>query len=812
MSVEADRMGIEEETETVATAVETNNKLKDRKVSWAKLRRVDSLNLEAGRVSLSDSHGSKLSWKTTLSLAFQSIGIVYGDIGTSPLYVFESTFTDGIKNNDDILGVLSLIIYTIVLIPMLKYVFIVLWANDNGNGGAFALYSLICRHLKVSLVPNQQPEDRELSNYKLDTPSNKLKRAQRLKQMLENSHTARILLLLATITGTSMVIGDGILTPSISVLSAVSGISTSLGQEAVVGITIVILIGLFSMQRFGTDKVGFTFAPIIFVWFAFIGGIGLYNLFKYDIGVLRAFNPKYIVDYFKRNGKKGWLSLGGVFLCITGSEAMFADLGHFNVRAIQMSFSFITCPAILAAYIGQAAFLRKFPGKVQNTFYASLPHSIYWPTFVVAVGAAIIASQAMISGAFSIISQALSLGCFPRVKVVHTSIKHQGQVYIPEINYMFMIACIIVCAAFKTTEKISHAYGIAVIGDMMITTTLVSLIMLVIWKKSIWQVAIFFLVFGCTEALYFSSQITKFTGGGFLPIASALFITTLMGIWHYVHKERYMFELRNKVSSEYIRELAVNPDISRVPGMGLLYSELVQGIPPIFPHLIASVSSIHSILVFVSIKAIPVSRVALEERFLFRHVEPREYRMFRCVVRHGYKDGLEDPMEFESQLIQNLKAFIQQESFMLTEGADVAESSDQMALKEAEAQVLHEGTKVRSANSSSRIIPNNNNQGIVSRASSDPIVHVAPNKSSTFSDPPIQGAEDEVKFIDKAMEKGVVYMLGEAEVVAQPNSSFLNKIVVNYAYSFLRKNFRQGDKLMAIPRKRLLKIGMTYEI
>ncbi|RYR02842.1 hypothetical protein Ahy_B06g081677 isoform C [Arachis hypogaea] len=763
MSVEADRMGIEEETETVATAVETNNKLKDRKVSWAKLRRVDSLNLEAGRVSLSGSHGSKLSWRTTLSLAFQSIGIVYGDIGTSPLYVYASTFTDGIKNNDDVLGVLSLIIYTIVLIPMLKYVFIVLWANDNGNGGAFALYSLICRHLKVSLVPNQQPEDRELSNYKLDTPSNKLKRAQRLKQMLENSHTARILLLLATITGTSMVIGDGILTPSISVLSAVSGISTSLGQEAVVGITIVILIVLFSMQRFGTDKVGFSFAPIIFVWFAFIGGIGLYNLFKYDLGVLRAFNPKYIVDYFKRNGKQGWLSLGGVFLCITGSEAMFADLGHFNVRAIQMSFSFITCPAILAAYIGQAAFLRKFPGKVKNTFYESLPHSIYWPTFVVAVGAAIIASQAMISGAFSIISQALSL-------------------------------------------------GIAVIGDMMITTTLVSLIMLVIWKKSIWQVAIFILVFGCTEALYFSSQITKFTGGGFLPIASALFVTTVMGIWHYVHKERYMFELRNKVSSEYIRELAVNPDISRVPGMGLLYSELVQGIPPIFPHLIASVSSIHSVLVFVSIKAIPVSRVALEERFLFRHVEAREYRMFRCVVRHGYKDGLEDPIEFESQLIQNLKAFIQQESFMLTEGADVAESSDQMALKEAEAQILQEGTKVRSANSSSRIIPNNNNQGIVSRASSDPIVHVAPNKLSTFSDPPIQGAEDEVKFIDKAMEKGVVYMLGEAEVVAQPNSSFLNKIVVNYVYSFLRKNFRQGDKLMAIPRKRLLKIGMTYEI
>ncbi|MED6204735.1 Potassium transporter 5 [Stylosanthes scabra] len=805
MSGEADRtMAIEEEIETATatTATEKNNMLKDRKVSWAKLRRIDSLNLEAGRVSMSGNHGSKVNWRTTLSLAFQSIGIVYGDIGTSPLYVYSSTFTSGIKHNDDILGVLSLIIYTIVLIPMLKYVFVVLWANDNGNGGAFALYSLICRHLKVSLIPNQQPEDKELSNYKLETPSSQLKRAQRLKQMLENSYAARILLLLATITGTSMVIGDGILTPSISVLSAVSGISTSMGQGAVVGITIVILIGLFCYQRFGTDKVGFTFAPIIFVWFSFIAGIGIYNLFTHDIGVLRAFNPKYIVDYFKRNGKQAWLSLGGVFLCITGSEAMFADLGHFNVRAIQMSFSFITCPSILAAYIGQAAYLRKFPEKVSNTFYESIPHAIYWPTFVVAVGAAIIASQAMISGAFSIISQALSLGCFPRVKVVHTSTKHQGQVYIPEVNYMFMIACIIVCAAFKTTTKISRAYGIAVIGDMMITTTLVSLIMLVIWKKSIWQVAIFFLLFGSTEALYFSSQITKFTGGGFLPIASALFLTTLMGIWHYVHKERYMFELRNKVSSEYIRELAADPDISRVPGMGLLYSELVQGIPPIFPHLIASVSSIHSVLVFVSIKAIPVSRVALEERFLFRHVEPREYRMFRCVVRHGYNDTLEDPVEFESQLIQNLKAFIQQDSYMITEGADVA-------LTEAEAEVeSQEETKARYANYSSRIIPNKN-QGGVSRASSDPIV----NKSSnTFSSLPIQGAEDEVKFIEKAMEKGVVYMLGEAEVVAQPNSSFLNKIVVNYAYSFLRKNFRQGDKLMAMPRKRLLKIGMTYEI
>ncbi|XP_019459721.1 PREDICTED: potassium transporter 5-like isoform X2 [Lupinus angustifolius] len=771
--------------------METETKMwKERKTTRGSLHCSYSLNLEAGKVSISANHSSKLGWRATLILAFQSIGIVYGDIGTSPLYVYASTFTDGISNNDDILGVLSLIIYTIVFIPMLKYVFIVLWANDNGNGGAFALYSLICRHAKVSLFPNQQSEDKELSNYRLETPSNKLKQAQKVKQMLEKSYFARVLLLLVTIMGTSMVIGDGILTPSISVLSAVSGISRSLGQGAVVGITVVILVFLFSMQRFGTDKVGYAFAPIILLWFTFIGGIGVYNLFKYDIGVLRAFNPKYIVDYFKRNGKQGWISLGGVFLCITGSEAMFADLGHFNVRAIQISFSFVTFPAILAAYSGQAAYLRKFHEKVSNTFYESIPNPLYWPTFVVAVAASIIASQAMISGAFSIISQALNMGCFPRVKVVHTSTKHGGQVYIPEVNYMFMTGCIAVSVAFKTTEKISHAYGIAVVCDMVITTYLVSLIMLVIWKKSTWLVALFVLPFSCIEFVYLSSQLTKFIEGGFLPIVFAIFLTMVMGIWHYVHKERYMFELNNKVSLDYLTELTNNPNINRVPGIGLLYSELVQGIPPIFPHFIANLPSIHSVVVFVSIKAIPISKVELEERYLFRQV--KEYRIFRCVVRYGYNDLYEDPVEFENQLVENLKEFIRQESFILdTKGK--TSTIEQVPIVETEREDILQGSNINdiSANegksSSSINTCDRVNQGAL-------------------------GVENEIKFIEKAMEKGVVYLLGEAEVVADPKSSIINKVVVNYAYSFLRKNFRQGNKLMAIPRKRLLKVGMTYEI
>ncbi|KAK4481201.1 hypothetical protein RD792_012083 [Penstemon davidsonii] len=728
--------------------------MKDRKVSWGRLRRVDSLKLEAGNLKPTHHASSNQAgnWSRTLNLAFQSIGVIYGDIGTSPLYVYSSTFPDKIHHKDDILGVLSLIIYTLILIPMIKYVFLVLRANDNGDGGTFALYSLICRYAKIGMIPNDQPEDRELSNYKLDTPSNQLKRAEKIKDRLEKSKTAKIVLFLATILGTSMVIGDGVLTPCISVLSAVGGIR-HLSEEAVVFISIAILITLFCVQRFGTDKVGYSFAPAICLWFLFISGIGLYNLFKHDVGVLRAFNPMYIIDYFKRNGKQGWVSLGGVVLCVTGTEAMFADLGHFNVLAVQISFSGVVFPSLLMAYIGQAAYLSKFPDHVSNTFYDSIPSAIYWPTFVVANAAAIIASQAMISGAFAIISQSLSLSCFPRVKVVHTSAKYEGQVYIPEINYFLMVACVIVTYGFRTTQKIGNAY----------------------------------------EVVYFTSVLYKFTQGGYLPLALSLVLMIMMGIWHYVHKQRYVFELKNKVSNAYVEELSKNEDIKRLPGIGLLYSELVQGIPPIFPHFISNIPSIHSVIVFVSIKSIPISKVALEERFLFRQVEPRDYRIFRCVVRYGYKDIIEEPDKFESQLVENLKEFIRHENFIL-DGVHEAVQGGIHECRKSSSSAVHVEESLEQARISSRSI-----QSFDGAISSGRVGQVG-------------GAEEEMQFVEKAMDQGVFYLIGEAEVVAKQDSSMLKKFVINYAYSFLRKNFRQGEKMLAIPQTRLLRVGMTYEI
>lgn len=429
--------------------------------------------------------------------------------------------------------------------------------------------------------------------------------------------------------------------------------------------------------------------------------------------------------------------------------------------------------------------------------------ALYWPTFVVAVAAAIIASQAMISGTFSIVSQAQSVRCFPRVKVIHTSIKHGGQVYIPELNYFLMIACVIVTLSFKTTEKLGNAYGIAVVTAELITTHMVTLVMLVIWKTRIWWVTLFYGVYLTVESTYFSAQLTKFTQGGFLPMAFSLVLVIIMGTWHYVQTLRYQFELNNKVSSDYIRSLANNPNIKRVPGIGLLYSELVQGIPPIFPHFVSNMPSVHSVIVIVSIKSIPISKIAPEERFLFRHVEPREYKVFRCVVRLGYKDQLGDTTDFENQLVEELNKFIRHEHYILAAHEQVVDRKTESV--SGELVVGKSSARVHMEEDLQQVVESrisSSTRSIQSYRSSSRVSTVQPNASG----------QEEMQFVEKAKEQGVFYLLAEAEVVAKQDSSFVKKGFVNYGYNFLRKNFRQGEKAMAIPQTRLLRVGMTYEV
>lgn len=361
---------------------------------------------------------------------------------------------------------------------------------------------------------------------------------------------------------------------------------------------------------------------------------------------------------------------------------------------------------------------------------------------------------------------------------------------------------------------------------MLVTTCMVALIMLVIWKTSILWIALFVVIFGLIEIVYLSAMLTKFVEGGYLPLALALFLMCIMGIWHYTQRQRYMFELKNKVSGEYLRELVSKRGMSRIPGVALIYSELVEGVPPIFAHIVANIPYIHSVVVFVSMKSIPISKVALDERFLFRQVQPKEYRIFRCVVRYGYNDVIGEPKEFEQQLVEQLKEFIRHQNFVYVAelgvlgGVDAEQTDNNNNMLVSSQQQTNSDHFVKDGKGSfNRIVPTPfSYQGVedqnpvvnVSRASSNSIQSFGVVSRITNQD--LQGVEEEISFVQRAMEKSVVYMLGEAEVVAEPNSSILKRIIVNDVYNFLRRNFRQGENLMAIPRSKLLRVGMTYEI
>lgn len=777
-----------------------------------KPRRVDSFDVEAMEIAGAHHYHSKdLSIWQNLALAFQTLGVVYGDLGTSPLYVFTDVFSKvPIRSEVDVLGALSLVIYTIALIPLAKYVFVVLKANDNGEGGTFALYSLICRYAKVNMLPNRQPADENISSFRLKLPTPELERALNIKETLEKRSSLKTVLLLLVLTGTSMVIGDGILTPAMSVMSAVSGLQgeiSGFGTSAVVVVSIIILLGLFNIQRFGTGKVGFMFAPVLALWFFSLGAIGIYNLVKHDISVLRALNPAYIYFFFKKNSSAAWSALGGCVLCITGAEAMFADLGHFSVQSIQIAFTCVVFPCLLLAYMGQASYLMKYPDSASRIFYDSVPESLFWPVFVIATLAAMIASQAMISATFSCVKQAMALGCFPRLKIVHTSRKLMGQIYIPIINYFLMIMCIIVVSIFRSTTDIANAYGIAEVGVMIVSTTLVTLVMLLIWRTNLFLALCFPLVFGSIELIYLSAVLSKILEGGWVPLAFAMFFLCVMYTWNYGSVLKYQSEVREKISMDFMLELGSTLGTVRVPGIGLLYNELVQGVPSIFGQFLLSLPAIHSTIVFVCIKYVPVPVVPQEERFLFRRVCPKDYHMFRCVARYGYKDVRKEGHHvFEQLLVESLEKFLRREAQDLAIESNLNEYFDDVSERSRDSGAAggHGTDELR--------VPLMHDQRLEDAGSS-----ISEETSSAFPSSVMSLDEDpsleyELSALREAMDSGFTYLLAHGDVRAKKNSFFFKKLVINYFYAFLRKNCRAGAANMSVPHMNILQVGMTYMV
>ncbi|KAK1311356.1 putative potassium transporter 12 [Acorus calamus] len=679
-----------------------------------KPKRADSLDEEAmGIADAHRLHDKDLSIWNTLAMAFQTLGVVYGDMGTSPLYVFSDVFSKvPIQSEIEVLGALSLVMYTIALIPFAKYVFVVLKANDNGEGGTFALYSLICRYAKVNLLPNQQRADEHISSYKLKLPTPELERALNIKERLEQKSSLKTLLLLLVLMGTSMIIGDGILTPAMSVMSAVSGLQGSIpgfNSDGVVLVSIVILVGLFSIQSFGTGKVGFLFAPALALWFFSLGSIGIYNIIKYDISVLRGLNPAYIYFFFKKNNRKAWSALGGCVLCITGAEAMFADLGHFSVQSIQIAFTSVVFPCLLLAYMGQAAFLMKNPASVERIFYDSVP-------------------------------------------------------------------------------------GIAEVGVMLVSTTLVTLVMLLIWQTNLFFALSFPTIFGTVELIYLCAVLTKVLEGGWLPLAFASFFLCVMYTWNYGSVLKYQSEIREKISMDFMLDLGSSLGTVRVPGIGLLYNELVQGIPSIFGQFLVNLPAMHSTIVFVCIKYVPIPVVPQEERFLFRRLCPKDYHMFRCIARYGYKDiRKEDHHAFERLLVESLEKFLRREAHDL-------------ALENSALEMHFENDLGPSSSNADELrvpllMDQQTTVGAMSIAQSNIMLG--------DEDPSL---EFELSDLREAMDSGFTYLLAHGDVRARKESWFMKKLFINYFYAFLRRNCRAGPANMSVPHMNIIQVGMTYMV
>lgn len=434
---------------------------------------------------------------STAILALGAIGVVYGDIGTSPLYTIQTIFSDvtGIAPTPiNIIGAISAVFWALMLVVTLKYVILVLRADNKGEGGIMALLALAVASMK--------------------------------------SLSVRKRLLMLGAFGAALFYGDSILTPAISVLSAVEGLQVASPQLAtyVMPISIGILIGLFALQRHGTGAVGKFFGPVIVVWFIVLGAVGAWHI-SHTPAILAAINPIYALHFLLDRGTGVFLAVGAVTLAITGAEALYADMGHFGKPAIRLAWTMLVLPGLTLNYLGQGALLLSNPAAVSNPFYISFPVSLLIPAVILSTLATIIASQAVISGAYSLTRQAIQLGFLPRMDIVQTSAAEYGQIYIPAVNWMLLVAVLIVTMSFKTSAALATAYGIAVTGTMLITTVLTYFVIRHGWKYPLWLAAGATVCFILLDALLFASCSVKFIHGGWFPIALSLVLLALMWTW-----------------------------------------------------------------------------------------------------------------------------------------------------------------------------------------------------------------------------------------------------------------------------------------
>lgn len=536
-------------------------------------------------------------------LCLTALGVVYGDIGTSPLYAIRECFhgQHGVPvTHANVLGVLSLIVWTLVILVTLKYHVYVLRADNKGEGGILAMMALA---RSASVGPTTQKAILGLGLF-----------------------------------GAALLYGDGMLTPAISVLSAVEGleIATPLFTPYIIPITVAILVGLFLFQRRGTTKVGLVFGPIIIVWFAFLAITGIAQIVK-EPSVLAAFNPMHAVRFLVHNGFHGYLALGAVFLVATGGEALYADLGHFSEKAIQIDWFFIAAPGLLLNYFGQGALLLQHPELANNPFYRMVPGWALYPAVLMATMATVIASQAVISGVFSLTRQAVQLGFLPRSRILHTSSHEIGQIYIPAVNWIVLAATVALVVGFKRSTNLASAYGIAISVTMIITTLLAFIVSRHVWK---WRLPVALAVTGgflAADLAFFGANSVKVIDGGWFPLVAAVIVAMIFTTWKKGRDILGALQQEGSLPLTKFIEEAIGGKIARVPGTAVFLSGTADTTPSALLHNLKHNKVLHQQNVFITVLTEDIPRVADAERFKVETVGPDFHQV---IVRYGF---MEDP-------------------------------------------------------------------------------------------------------------------------------------------------------------------------
>ncbi|KEQ58766.1 putative potassium transporter [Aureobasidium melanogenum CBS 110374] len=731
---------------------------------------------------------------TLLYLAYQSTGVIYGDIGTSPLYVYSSTFTSE-PAKDDLLGALSLIIWSLTLIVTIKYVLIVLSADDEGEGGTFAIYTLLSRFSDI-----MKRDPRTYHAIKMERhPNAELPRQSRsIRNWLEKSKIAHAILKILAVFGVSLIIADGILTPAQSVLGAIQGLTVvdeSISSSTIIGVSCAILILLFLLQPLGIQKLASCFAPIVIIWLLFNASFGIYNLVMHDWTVLKAFSPYFAGLYFMRLKKDGWLSLGGILLCFTGVEALFADLGAFSKRAVQISWLCLTFPCLLLAYIGQAAYISRKPSAYANPFFETVPPGMFYPSLVVSILAAIVASQALITSTFQLLIQLMHSSYFPQIKATYTSTAFHGQVYIPIANWLMMIGTVIVTAVYSNTTKLGHAYGVCVILVTFITTNLVTLVALIVWKTNPILVFAVWLPLVTLDGLYLSSALTKVPDGAWFTLLLAVLLASFFSLWRYGKEKQWATEAKNQAqlselvvySSNNLASTTATPDtapakksfhlswrhgggeLTETKGMGIFFDKAGTDIhvPQVYEHFITKFEAQMQVVVFLHLRALSEPHVHEEERYtIARTPLPNVYRM---TIRYGYMDRVVTP-DLARLVYEQVRMAIVRETVI---------------------QDLHAATTTT-------------------------MTTFIPEVEVGIDEPHTSGAtalvtSRRLRVLDDAFNTQTLYLVGKQQLRIYEETSLVKKALLG-AFLFVRDNTRAKVAQLDVPVEKLVEVGFVGEI